>query len=147
MPPSPAVEILHSLIQGLDPVTGAALPLESVLHRAEVLRALLTAVSALEQCAARAQRRAQMPGNVGRPWSETEQAELVAAFKAGEAPAALAEKHGRTLRAIEARLERLGLLRPEQRTTRGGFIGVSDAAPARRVRHARATRRTHRIRH
>ena len=88
-----------------------------------------------------------MPGNVGRPWSETEQAELVAAYKAGEAPAALAEKHGRTLRAIEARLERLGLLRSEQRTTRGGFVGVSDAAPARRRRHARATRRTHRIRH
>ena len=134
MLPSRAVEILNALIQGTDPVSGAPLPEDSALHHAEVLRALLTAVNALGQAAARAQRRAQLPVNVGRPWSEAEQAALVAAFKAGEAPAVLAEKHRRTLRAIEARLERLGLLSAEERITRGGFSGVSDAPPARRVR-------------
>ncbi len=138
MPPSRAVEILQALIQGVDPLSGAPLPAESALHHAEVLRALLTALNALEQAAVRAQRRAQLPDNVGRSWSEAEQAELVAAFKAGEPPVVLAEKHRRTLRAIEARLQRLGLLRPEQRTTRGGFTGVSDASPPRRAPRARA---------
>lgn len=147
MLPSRAVEILQALIQGLDPVSGAPLAGESALQRAEVLRALLAAVSALEQSAARAQRRAQLPDNVGRAWSEAEQAELIEAFKAGEPPAALAERHRRTLRAIEARLERLGLLRPEERTTRGGFVGVSEAAPVRRARRTRAANRSRRMRH
>ena len=138
MPPSQPIDILKALIQGLDPASGAALPAESVLHRAEVLRALLAAVSALEQSAVRAQRRAQLPENVGRSWSEAEQAALVAGFEAGESPAALAGKHARTLRAIEARLERLGLLRPEQRATRRGFSGVSDVPNGVRARRRRS---------
>ena len=149
MQPSRAVEVLNALIHGLDPLSGEPLPDGSVLHRAEVLRALLSAHDALQQACARAQRRAQLPDNVGRPWSKAEQAELLAAYKDGETPVALAAKHRRTLRAIEARLERLGLLRPEQRKTRGGFSGVSDAPPARRAARARApaARRTRRARH
>ncbi len=140
MTPSRPIDILNALIQGLDPHTGEPLAPDSVLHRADVLRALLVAAAALEQSTARAQRRAQLPGNVGRPWSEAEVAQLAAAFRAGESPAALANKHGRTLRAIEARLERMGLLRPDQRLTRGGFTGVSDAAPARRAVRGRGAR-------
>ena len=132
MTPSRPIDILNALIQGLDPHTVEPLAPDSALHRAEVLRALLAAAAALEQSTARAQRRAQLPANVGRPWSEGEQERLAAGFRAGEPPAALAEKHRRTLRAIEARLERMGLLRPDQRRTRGGFTGVSDAAPPRR---------------
>ena len=152
MTPSRPLEILHALIQGLDPLTGEPLASDSALHRAEVLRALLAAVAALEQSAARAQRRAQLPDNVGRPWSEAEQSQLAAGYRAGESPAALAEKHRRTRRAIEVRLERMGLLRAEQRVTRGGFSGVSEAAPPRRAAHGRParaplTRRGRRIRH
>jgi hypothetical protein len=118
-----ARQILQSLIQGIDPVTGAELPRETVLQHADVLRALLSGLSALEQTAARALRRAQLPDNVGRAWTTEEESRLVAAFKKGDTPAALAHEHGRTLRAIEARLERLGLITAEQRTTRGGFTG------------------------
>lgn len=130
-----AGETLKLLIQGLDPRTGEALLSESVLQRAEVLRALLAAVAALERSAARAQRRSLLPANVGRTWTAEEETRLVAEFKAGEAPEVIARRHRRTLRAIEARLERLGLLRPSQRVTRGGFPGVSDTA------HVRAGRR------
>jgi hypothetical protein len=136
-----AGETLKALIQGLDPRTGEALPAESVLQRAEVLRALLAAVAALEHSAARAQRRALLPANVGRTWSAEEEDTLVAAFKAGETPEAIARRHRRTLRAIEARLERLGLLRADQRVTRGGFSGVSDAAPGRAARRLAGRRR------
>jgi hypothetical protein len=50
---------------------------------------------------------------------------LVASFKKGESPVAIAREHGRTLRAIEARLEKLGLITAEERTTRGGFTGTN----------------------
>ena len=135
-----AGEIIKALIEGVDPRSGEAISGESVLHQAEVLRALLAAAAALERSAARAQRRSMMPDNVGRPWTGDEESRLVAAFKAGEAPEALARKHRRTLRAVEARLERLGLLTADQRITRGGFPGVSDAphhAGARGLRRMR----------
>jgi len=128
-----ARQILQSLIQGTDPVTGEELSRETVLQRAEVLRALLAGLTALEQTAARAQRRAQLPDNVGQAWTTEEEGKLVAAYKGGASPAAIARQHGRTLRAIEARLEKLGLITAADRTTRGGFTGVSDAAPRMRI--------------
>jgi hypothetical protein len=118
-----ARKILQALVQGVDPTTGADLDAGTVLQRADVLRALLAGVAALEQISARAQRRAQLPDNVGLPWSADEERALVTAFHAGDALPAIAAKHARTLRAIEARLERLGLLAPEQRTTNNSFTG------------------------
>ncbi len=116
-----ARQILQSLIQGIDPVTSEELPRETVLQHADVLRALLAGLSALELTAARAQRRAQLPDNVGQAWTTEEESRLVAEFRSAESPEAMAHKHGRTLRAIEARLEKLGLITAEQRTTSGGF--------------------------
>jgi hypothetical protein len=109
----------------MDPVTAEELPRETVLQHADVLRALLAGLSALEQTAARAQRRSQLPDNVGRAWTTEEESRLVTAFKKGDSPVDLAHEHGRTLRAIEARLEKLGLITAEERTTRGGFTGLS----------------------
>lgn len=120
-----ARQILQSLIQGIDPVTAEELPRETVLQHADVLRALLAGLSALEQTAARAQRRAQLPDNVGRAWTTDEESRLVSAFKKGDSPVVIAHQHGRTLRAIEARLEKLGLITAEQRTTHGGFTGAN----------------------
>ena len=119
-----ARQILQSLIQGMDPVTGDELPHETVLQHADVLRALLAGINAIEQTAARALRRAQLPDNVGQAWTVEEESRLQAAFKGGEAAVTIARSHGRTLRAIEARLEKLGLVTAAQRTTRGGFTGA-----------------------
>jgi len=119
-----AREILQSLIQGVNPFDGEELPGGSVLQQADVLRALLAGVSALEEGEARAERRAQMPENMGRPWTAEEQELLVSAFHAGEPLAEIAIRHRRTLRAIEARLEKFGLLAPEQRATRDRFTGA-----------------------
>jgi hypothetical protein len=118
-----ARKILQALVEGVDPTTGVELEAGTVLQRADVLRALLAGVTALEQVSARAQRRAQLPDNVGRPWSADEERGLVTAFQSGDALSDIAAKHGRTLRAIEARLERLGLLTAEQRTTNNSFTG------------------------
>lgn len=118
-----ARKILQSLVEGVDPITGAELEAGTVLQQAEVLRALLAGVTALEQVSARAQRRAQLPDNVGQAWSEDEERRLVTAFQAGDPLVEIAARHRRTLRAIEARLERLGLLSAEQRTTNNSFTG------------------------
>ena len=115
-------QILQTLVQGLDPVTGAELPAGTVLRHAEVVRALLAGITALEENAVRTRRRAQFPENVGRPWSTAEEERLAAAFRASRSLASIAAEHRRTLAAIEARLERLGLLAPEQRVTRNRYI-------------------------
>jgi hypothetical protein len=123
-----AREILQALVQGVDPLTGEELPAGTVLQQVEILRALLMGVGALEQMAVRAQRRALLPDNVGRPWTEEEERQLTTAFTAGDSMADIALRHGRTLRAIEARLERLGLITATDRSTRGGFgSSVEDA--------------------
>jgi hypothetical protein len=116
-----AREILQSLIQGLDPFSGEELPAGTVFQNADVLRALLAGVAAMEQEVARASRRAQLPRNIGRTWSADEHADLIDAFQAGQSAAEIAAKHGRTVRAIEARLEKLGLITPSERTTMDRF--------------------------
>jgi hypothetical protein len=121
-----AREILQALVQGIDPLTGKELPDGTVLQQAAVLRALLAGVSALERTAARAQRRSQLPGNVGRSWSKEEEATLVATFKSNDSLATIAARHGRTQRAIEARLEKLGLLTPQPGTVDNSFIKEPD---------------------
>lgn len=117
-----AREILQALVQGVDPLTGEELPPGTILQHADVLRALLAGLSALEQNAARTQRRAQLPDNVGRPWTPDEEATLITSYKSGDSVPDIAIRHGRTLRAIEARLEKLGLITPEQRTTNPSFV-------------------------
>jgi hypothetical protein len=116
-----ARQILQALIQGVDPFDGNELPSGTVLQQADVLRALLAGVAALEQDAARASRRAQLPRNIGRAWSADENSQLIDAFQAGENLADVALRHGRTLRAIEARLEKLGLITTAERTTADRF--------------------------
>ena len=116
-----ATTILKALIEGREPSSLEPLPAGSIVHRADVLRALLAGVAALERVEVRTKRRAALPDNAGRTWSAEEDSRLVTAFKAGESPQAIAEGHSRTLRAIEARLQRMGLLAPEDRVTRGGF--------------------------
>ena len=116
-----ATTILKALIEGHEPNSLEPLPAGSIVHRADVLRALLAGVAALERVEVRTKRRAALPDNAGRTWSAEEDSRLVTAFKAGEPPQVIAERHSRTLRAIEARLQRMGLLAPEDRVTRGGF--------------------------
>jgi hypothetical protein len=83
---------------------------------------MLVAVTAIQQVEARALRRAQLPESVGKTWTDEEEQELKAEFAGSEPIPLIATKHRRTIRAIEARLERLGLLRPDQRTTDNSFV-------------------------
>jgi hypothetical protein len=62
-------------------------------------------VDALSSPAAPARRGA---GNSGKPWTKDEDEQLVTAFDAGQPVAALAQAHGRSKVAIEARLAKFG---------------------------------------
>jgi hypothetical protein len=119
-----AKAILVSLIEGRNPDSGERLPTECVVHRSDVIRALLLGVGAIDATDARAKRRSQLPKNVGRDWTTKEEEQLRSEFAAKVPQTEIAARHGRTLRAIEARLERMGLITAEERTTRGGFTGV-----------------------
>jgi hypothetical protein len=121
MEPKPPQHVLRSLLGGVDPATGEVLAPVPLLQQPEVQRALLAAIGALESESSRTQRRASLPGNIGQPWTQGEEQQLAAAFKSGQALADIASRHGRSLTAIEARLERLGLLAPEQRVTRNRY--------------------------
>ena len=121
-----AREILTTLVQGIDPLSGEEIPPDTVLQQVDVLRALLAGLTALEHTAARAQRRSQLPGNVGHSWSKEEEATVIAAFKSNESIAAIATRQRRTKRAIEARLTKLGLLTPAQGSPDNGFIKEPD---------------------
>ena len=115
--------ILESLIHGLDPDSGVELPKDAVVNRIEVNRSMVVALTAMEQVEARLLRRSQLPESVGKWWSGEEEQQLKDEFAESQPIPLIATKHGRTVRAIEARLEKLGLLAPEQRTTPGLFIG------------------------
>jgi hypothetical protein len=118
-----AREVIGSLLQGIDPKTGAALPKDDVVNLIEVNRSLAVALAAIEQVEARVIRRALLPESVGKNWTEEEEQQLKAEFAQSEPIPSIAEKHGRTVRGIEARLQRLGLLPPDERTTTDAFMG------------------------
>jgi hypothetical protein len=113
---------LKSLVEGVDPVTGYPIPKSLVLHHAVVMRALLCAVAVLDADEARRRRRARLPRNTGRPWRQADDAQLLAAFKGGEPLLQIAADHHRSLAGVESRLERLGVLAPEQRVTRNRYV-------------------------
>ena len=117
-----ARKILESLQQGIDPETNRELPKNSIVNNIVVNRAIALSVMAIDQIVTRMERRAQLPTNVGRSWSKEEERALVALYEAGTPVADIAVHHGRTVRAIEARLEHLGLLKAAERTTERTFF-------------------------
>lgn len=108
--------ILQALVRGTDPRTGQELPADTILQRVDVIRALIASLEAVKESEQRAMRRAQLPESVGQPWSEEEETRLREAFQRGDTTESLASSHRRTVRAVEARLERLGLIQASDRT-------------------------------
>jgi hypothetical protein len=116
-----AIQILSALVQGVDPQSGDEIHIDSVLQQAGVIRALLEGVSSLKQQMVREARRSSLPPNVAVRWTADEERLLVSAFQAGDPLAKIAQDLGRTLRGIEARLERLGLMTRDPRKSRESF--------------------------
>lgn len=105
-----ALEIVRMLADGLDPFTDRELPLDGPYQKPQTVRALGWAVRALEEHAVRTRRQNQLPEHAGRPWSDEEDRQLIARFKAGESAEKMAEQHKRTEHAVRLRLTKLGQL-------------------------------------
>jgi hypothetical protein len=137
-----ALNIVTALANGVNPQTGEVFPGDSPYQSAEIVRALFVAIRAMQARPPR--RRSEAPANAGKPWTDTEDAELLQEFDGGMEVAAIAQAHARTAMGIQARLERHGRLlpqadgRPSQRVPRGGHHGTGGVAD--RPSNGRASR-------
>ena len=115
------LRILNALANGVHPATGEQFAPESPYQHPDTVRALYSAVRALEGStvvATPSEHRSALPqSGAGSRWSEEEEQRLAAAFDAGKTIDALAQAHSRTRAAIEARLVRLGKLDASAVTT------------------------------
>ena len=125
-----ARQILEALQQGIDPIDKCELPKTSIVNNIEVNRAIGMAVMAVDHRNNRMQRRSQLPSNVGRSWSMDGQNSIIEAFQSGEPVKSIAARQGRTVRAIEARLQGLGLLEEADRTTEDRYDSTAKKGAA-----------------
>lgn len=102
-----AAEILQRLADGLDVTTGEPLPKDSQFNQPEAIRALFTAIRALEGAPQK-----DGPAKAGGKWTDDEDKQLVEAFDAGSSIKDLAASHQRTSGAIRSRLVKLGKIDP-----------------------------------
>jgi hypothetical protein len=108
-----ALRIVKSLAEGVDPFSSE--PLAGLYQHPDIIRALFSAVQAMERVQNRDKRRQSLPPQAGKPWDAGEDARLIAGFDSGSSLGTLARIHSRTETAIRRRLEKLGKLVPEPR--------------------------------
>jgi len=100
--------ILEALADGLDPITGEALPAGSPISSPDVAMALQAALDALDYRIKRLQREETLPLNAGKSWQAEEDRRLAQAFDSGLPIAEIAKRLSRTEGSIAARLVRIG---------------------------------------
>lgn len=103
-------QILLALSRGLDPTSGEVLPRDSIVRRADIIRALQEAARILENPARRRADRtwhAPLPPKTGTPWTKEEDAILRNGRANGRSVEELAADLGRTPNAVHTRLERM----------------------------------------
>src|ERR1043166_4800149 len=92
-----ALTVVRSLANGVDPESGEVFPPESAYQRAQVVRALYEAASALQSIERFERRKSQLPQKTGATWTDAEDGKLLAAFDAARALQELAAAHERTM--------------------------------------------------
>jgi hypothetical protein len=107
-----ALKAIRDLADGTDPWSGKAFPADAPYQHPDTVRALYLAAEALEEASKRESRTQNAPPNAGKPWSKEEEARLAQGFDQDRSIEALAQDHGRTPFAIQARLEKLGKIEP-----------------------------------
>jgi hypothetical protein len=123
-----ALHIIQALAQGIDPHTGEAFPAASPYQHPQTVRALFQAAQALADAGSSSPRASQSaPENAGKPWTDEDDQTLAVAFDAGKTLAELAERHGRSRVAIQARLIKLGKIEPP---ADGPRFRIDPATPA-----------------
>ena len=82
MTPPQALPILRALADGVDPHTGEVFPAGSAYQHVDTVRALFVAIAALEASEGKPKpaKRADLPPQAGKPWTDEEDAHLREAF-------------------------------------------------------------------
>lgn len=107
-----AREIVLMLANGIDPCTGEIFPEDSPYQQAEVIRALFTVEKYLNS-AVKIKKDKPLPTNAGLPWDAKQEQQLLVLYNSGLAVKQIAFDLGRTIGAVNARLEKLGILTSE----------------------------------
>src|SRR5262245_35726893 len=97
------IVVLQNLANGIDPNSGEVFPTDSPYQRGNIIRALYSAVKAVEIAQSRQARRAKLPAQAGKPWDEKEDVSLREGFAAKKPAAELAAMQQRTPGAIRSR--------------------------------------------
>lgn len=103
-----AREIIATLAEGIDPLTGEILPSDHLCNQGDIVRALYALLNAAQVGKESAKEKTQ-PDNAGKPWTNELDNELKELFEQGESISTLSKHFGRTRNSIEARLEKLGV--------------------------------------
>ena len=107
-----ALEIIRALADGIDPYTGEVFPTDSPYQNAQTVRALFTAIDAIETTAKKKERKKTLPERAGKPWDNEELELLIKRFDDGFPINEMARAHKRTILAIESRLMKMGKIPP-----------------------------------
>lgn len=103
-----AKEIIKSLADGVNPLTGEVISKYDVCNQVEIVRALYCVLNALDDEETKPKK--NLPENAGKPWTSDEDSVLTGEFKTGLKPSEIAVLHKRTQGSIQSHLVRLGLI-------------------------------------
>ena len=103
-----AKEILATLADGVNPMTGELLYDSDTCNHPDIIRALHVAVTQLEKAEKRASK--PLPENSGKPWTLEDDNALLRMHEQGASKKEICEYFKRTSGGIAARLVRLGVI-------------------------------------
>ena len=103
-----AIFIIKALADGVDPYTGEQFPSDSPYQSPDSVRALVTAIAALEKQQKATIRQQILPSGAGKSWSDEEDNRLLQAYDAGTSINDISKLHARTVGAIKSRLVKHG---------------------------------------
>lgn len=117
------LKVIEALANGINPLTGEALPEESPYNSPEIIRALFAALDFIKHPPTRQpkvkksieQKQAEnldkgLPKNAGLPWTEEQKNDVAEQFKSGKLVSVLADEFGRTNGSIHSELKKQGLI-------------------------------------
>lgn len=103
-----ALQIIQALADGYNPHNGEEFSEDSVIQHPDTVRALYQGVAALKRMINYEARRRDLPPNVGKPWTQEDENQLIEDFDAGMSISDIAIKQSRTKGGITSRLSKLG---------------------------------------
>ena len=100
-----AQEIIKSLADGIDPMTGEVLANDHVCNQGEVVRALYVAVEMMGK-----KKKQNQPENAGKPWTAEDENMLRELFTSGTPKKDICKTLKRTEGSVAAHLVRMGII-------------------------------------